>query len=180
MRSPTAIRFSASLAAAGADVDEELVEFRHLRFFAPVLHVDGERADDAEHLAVAAVDVDALAPRQAGIVPAHAAEPDEAVVVDVLDLEGDLVGVALHHDFRRALGVEDRHGVAVGVGLDFVGVGLQVVEPDALAPRLLARRGGRIEEGGEKFEGFGAHGSHRINTIGGPGRMEFPRPRAAG
>ena len=91
------------LAIGRADVDEEFVQLRHFLLLAAVLHVDGQRADDAEHLAVAPVDMDPLAAREAGIVPADAAELDEAVVVDVLDLKRDLVGVALDHDLGRAL-----------------------------------------------------------------------------
>ena len=52
------------LATGRADVDEEFVEFGNFRFLAPVLHVNCQRADDAEHLAVTSVDVDALAARR--------------------------------------------------------------------------------------------------------------------
>jgi hypothetical protein len=95
------------LAARRADVDEEFVEFGHFRFLATILHVNRQRSDDAKHLAPTAVDVDALAACKSGVVPADAAEVDEAVVVDVLNLEGDLIGVALDHDAGRALGVKD-------------------------------------------------------------------------
>ena len=123
-----------------ADVDEELMQLRHFLFLA-ALHMNRERADDAKHLAVAAVDVDALSAREARVMPADAAEINEPVLVDVGNLERDFVRMTLDHDLGRATGVERRDDVAVGIALDLVRVRLHVIEPDALAAGLVA--GGR-------------------------------------
>ena len=114
-------------------------------------------ARSADQLAELATRIEDLG-RRAVIVPADAAEPNKTVVVDILDLEGDFIGVTFDHDLGRALGIEHRDGVAVGVTLDLVGERLEIVKPDALASGFLARRRGGVKQAGKKFEGFRAHG----------------------
>src|SRR5918993_891923 len=91
------------VAVLGADVDVQALELGRL---APVLlgleQVDRLLADDAGHRAVARGDLDPLADEDHGIPAADAGEPEEAVVVDVVDDQADLVDVA-----------DDRHRAAV-------------------------------------------------------------------
>ena len=116
---------------------KRLVQFRHFLLLA-ALHVDRQRADDPEHFTVATVNMNALAARQSGIMSADAAEIDEAVVIDIRNLKGDLVRVAFDHDLGRAFRIQNGHRIAVGVGLETVGKRPDIIEPDALASRLIA------------------------------------------
>jgi hypothetical protein len=108
-----------------------------------------------------------------------AAEPDKAVVVDVLDLERNFIRVTLDHDLRRAARVEDGDRIAVGVGLELVGEGLEVIEPNALAAMLLAGGGRGVEKLGEELERFGAHDRSQLTEHSRRGETRLARELSA-
>src|SRR5689334_17410971 len=74
--------------------------------------MDGLLADDAEDVAAAPEKADALPDEDLRIPPTNRRRIHEAVVVDVLDDEADLVDVTVEHDGRRAARVDLRHAVA--------------------------------------------------------------------
>ena len=71
---------------------------------------------------------------------------DEAVVVDVLHDDADLVDVAVEHDRRRAARIDLGHAVARDVGRDTLGEGRRLFAPDARGGPFEARRSGRVEQ----------------------------------
>ena len=89
----------ARLVAVGrADVDVQVLELRDLLAVVVAQQVDRLLADHAGDDAVARGDLDALADEDHRVPAADAGEPQEAVVVDVVDDQADLVDVA---DDRR-------------------------------------------------------------------------------
>ena len=63
----------------------------------------GLRADDADHGAVQALDLEHLVGEHAVVVIADRREPQEALVLDVLHEEAELVHVRAEHQDRRVL-----------------------------------------------------------------------------
>ena len=124
------------VAVLGADVDVQALELGRL---APVLlgleQVDRLLADHAGHRPVARGDLDPLADEDHGVPAADAGEPEEAVVVDVVDDQPDLVDVA-----------DDRQGAAVA-GAGHLGDG----RADGVAGDLGEGAGGLAEDGGGRL-----------------------------
>jgi hypothetical protein len=110
--------------------------------------VDRLLAHDAEHHALASGDLDALAHQDHGIPAADSREPEEAVVVDVMDDQPDLVDVA-DDGQRAAVGraADGGHGGADGVLGDLREGRRGLAEHGRR--RLLVARGPR---GGEQLE----------------------------
>ena len=65
-------------------------------------HVRGRVADDSFHRSLGGMDCDALGFADDGVDTAKALYVDVAVIVDVVDGKGDLVGVTSEHDARPA------------------------------------------------------------------------------
>ena len=82
------------VAVGGADVDVQLAQLGDLLALLLLEQVDRLLADDAGDGAVARGDLDALADEDHRVPAADAAEPEEALVVDVVDDQADLVDVA--------------------------------------------------------------------------------------
>ena len=106
----------------------------------------GDIAHDAFDRAVFGVDDDALGLGDGGINAAHLAHINEALLVDIIDDHRDFVGMGGQHQARRAALVEHRHRVAVGVAERFVGERFDIIEPDPLAARFVARRAGSVDK----------------------------------
>ena len=98
------IRTSAArlLAVRGADVDVQVLELRDALAVLVLHQVDRLLADDARDDAGARRDRDPLADEDDRVPPADAREPQEPVVVDVVDDQADLVDVPDDRD-RPAL-----------------------------------------------------------------------------
>ena len=112
----------------------------------------GDAADDAFHRAFAGVDGEALRLGDGRVGAAEFADVDVAVVVDVVDCHADLVGVAGEHEPRAAALVEYSDAVTVGVGVGFVGVLADVVEPHAETAGFVAGGAGSVDEGLEELQ----------------------------
>jgi hypothetical protein len=90
------------VAVLRADVDVQVAQLRHLLALLVAQQVDRLLADHAGHDAVARGHLDALADQDHGIPAADTPEPQEAVVVDVVDDQPDLVDMADHGQQRPA------------------------------------------------------------------------------
>ncbi len=138
--SPIRTRAARLVAVGGADVDVQVAQLGHLLALLLLEQVDRLLADDAVHDAVARGDLDALADEDDRVPAADAAEPEEAVVVDVVDDQADLVDVADHGEQRPVGGALDaRDGRADGVVAD-LGEGGGGVAEDGGGGLLVARR----------------------------------------
>ena len=127
-------KFLGGLARVHADVDEQLVNLRHLGRAGVGAHeVRRDAADDPLHRAFEGVDDDALSPGDRRVGAAKPPHVHVAVVIDEVDRHADLVGVACEHQPRTATLVEHGDTVAVGVGIGLVSVLANVVHPDAQA-----------------------------------------------
>ncbi len=92
------------VAVLGADVDVQVLELGRLLALLVLEQVDRLLADHAGDRALARGDLDPLADEDHRVPAADAAEPQEAVVVDVVDDQADLVDVADHRDERAVAG----------------------------------------------------------------------------
>ena len=113
--SPTAIRASACVPPAGADVEELLVQLRRRPALVHRDDVAGLAAADGVHGALAAVDHEVAARHQQRSEAADALDEDVALLVDVRDDEADLVGVGGDADQRSVLRPHPQPHVAQGV-----------------------------------------------------------------
>ena len=135
------------VAVLGADVDVQLLELGRLLALLGLEQVDRLLAHHAEDHPVAGVQRDALADEVHRVPAADAAEPQEALVVDVRDDQADLVDVADHGQTRavaRAGDAGDRRAeqVAAHVLGERAGGGL----PGGGGGALAAGRAGRGEQ----------------------------------
>jgi hypothetical protein len=131
------------LVGGEAEVDEEVGELEGGLAVLGGLDVDGLAAvEGAEEVAVAGLDADAAREEVAGVKAAEGLEAEEAALVDVADVEGDLVHVAGEHQARglRGGGVDPGEEVAHGVGLDAVAEAVDL-GAEEVADALLASRG---------------------------------------
>ena len=119
------------------DVDPELLDLRPLRLLVRAQKVEGPAADYAGQ-ALPPMHPDPLPDRGDVVMPADAAEVQQAVLAYVVDQEPDLVDVPGQHDPGFRLRVQHRGDVAGDVRPDQVGVALRVAAVD-LCGRLLPR-----------------------------------------
>src|SRR5262245_22760298 len=113
--------------------------------------------DHAMYRSLTRENQDALPDQDLRVPTADAAEIEEAIFIDVRDLEPDLVDVPREHHARSALGVQGPDGVAVHVGPDVVGELADFVAPHAGRCLLEPRWPGRIEELLEESDGLKSH-----------------------
>lgn len=132
---------------AGADIDPQLVDGGDFFVAAVAAEVDGSVADDAGDVAVGGENVEAATACGGDVAAADAVEPEEAVVVDVLDHVADFVGVSGEHDDAIGRAAFDGPGGAVGVAHDLVRKFADEVCPDALAGHFKSGWAGGSEEG---------------------------------
>ena len=99
------------LAARRAEVEEHLVQRDRLGALLGGHDVRGLGADDAEHGALRALHLQHLVGEHAVVVVADGREPHEALVLDVLHEEAELVHVRAQHEHRRALRAAPREVV---------------------------------------------------------------------
>ena len=92
------------VAVLRADVDVQVAQLGRLLALLVLEQVDRLLADDAGDAPVARGDLDALADEDHRVPAADAGEPQEAVVVDVVDDQPDLVDVADDRDERAVAG----------------------------------------------------------------------------
>ena len=162
------------VAVLRADVDVQVAQLGHLLALLVAQQVDRLLAHHARHDAAARGDLDALADEDHRVPAADAAEPEEAVVVDVADDQADLVDVADHGEQRAVRGALRR---------------ARRVEPtvscvtSANAARRLAENGG----GGLLVAGRPGRGQQLAEDVGDAAcergrarrRARQPRPRAS-
>ena len=129
-----------------ADVEPQVLHLRHLLPLLLGEQVDRLSGDDAEDRPVGGPDGHPLADQHLRVPAADGLDIEEAVVVDVLDDQPDLVAVAGQHHPQRGVGVLDHDHVAVQVGADLVGEVLDVIADEPLQRALIARRAGRFQE----------------------------------
>ena len=110
---------------------------------------------------IARVGADGDASREEGarIEAARAVETEEAVVVDVADVEADLVHVAREHDARgfgpasaRAAGITPAEQRAHGVGFDVIEEPLDLLLDEFADTLLSARNAGSLAEPLEEID----------------------------
>jgi hypothetical protein len=110
------------VAVAGADVDVQVLELRHLLALVGLEEVDRLLADHAGDPPLARRHLDALADEDHRVPAADLAEPQQPVVVDVGDDQPDLVDVTEDRDERPAgttfPPAHSRDGAAHDVALD--------------------------------------------------------------
>src|SRR5688572_28882424 len=87
--------------------------------------------DDAEDVALASKEADALPHQHLRIPPPDRSDVRETLVVDVLHDEADLVDVTIEHDRGRTLGVDLGEAVPGDVTADFRREGLRLFAPYA-------------------------------------------------
>ena len=103
------------------DVDEELMKLADLRITGAILEMDRRGADHPHHGFVDTLDardkVDPLPDDRSGVDAADLAAVDEALVVDVVDHQADLVGMAAdrHSGYVFATAFEAGEAVSVGI-----------------------------------------------------------------
>jgi hypothetical protein len=110
-------------------------------------------ADDAVDVALVRDEADALGDENLRIPAADRRDVDEALVVDVLDDEADLVDVAVEHDRRRPCRIDDGDTVAGDIATHFGRERTGLIAPDSRGCGLEARRSRRVEQTPEKDEG---------------------------
>lgn len=94
-------RFQSILARASTDIDPEITEFDRLGPVIRLKQVGRFAPDNADHWLAGGHESDTLPNEHLGIPTANLVEPDEAVVVNMGDLETDLVDVTLDEDRGR-------------------------------------------------------------------------------
>ena len=99
--SPTRQDLQDLVLALGADVEPQVLDLRHLLPLLLVEQVDRLAGDDAQHRALRAPDGQPLADEDLRVPAADGRDVDEAVVVDVLHDQADLVAVPGQHDPQR-------------------------------------------------------------------------------
>ena len=110
----------------------------------------GLLADHAGQWSAPGEDPHALSHQHLGIPSAHRAEPEEAVIVDVVDDQADLVDVAEHGKAGRAVLVRDSEARAQPVVADGGKPG-RVLAPHAGRQPLVAARPGRVQQAVEEL-----------------------------
>ena len=119
------------LAGADTDIDEHLVNLRHLGRTSLGAHeVRCNAADNPHHRTLAGVDSNALCLGDRRVGTPEPPHVNVAVIVDEVDRHANLVGVAGEHQPWTAALVEHRDTVAIGIGISLVGVLASVVHPD--------------------------------------------------
>ena len=129
-------------------------------FFLPrfvTAEVDGSVADDAGDRPLVAEDGEATAPGGGGIRATDTVDADEAIAINVLDDVADLVGVSLEHDDTFGLAGESCPSGAVGIAVDFRGVGLNPIRPDLLAAHFKAGGAGGFKQMEQELSVFFFH-----------------------
>ena len=119
--------------------------------------MDGLSGDDAEDRPVGGPNGHPLADEDFGVPAADGLNVEEALVVDVLHDQPDLVAVAGQHYAQRGIGVLHHDHVAVQVGVDLVGKILDVIAHEPLQGAFIARGAGSFEKRLKKTEGCGVH-----------------------
>lgn len=129
-----------------ADVDEQVRDLGQLAFLLRLHEMRRDVADDALHRPLARVDDHALRLGDDGIHPAELAHPDEALVINEVHHEGNLIGMSREHQARPAALVEHGDTVAVSIGKRLVGELLHIIEPDALPACFVAGGAGGVDQ----------------------------------
>jgi len=129
-----------------AHVDPQVAQFDFLVALVALHQVDRPPSDPAQDRPRRGVDVDALAGRDDGVVPADRSEIDEAVVVDIGHHETNLVDMAGEQHARRAAGIDRGDGVAMEVGARLIGHARGLTPPDLARWPLEPRGAGRLDQ----------------------------------
>ena len=165
------------LAVLRADVDVEVAQLRDLLALLVAQQVDRLLAHHAGDHAAARGDLHALADEDHRVPAADAGEPQEAVVVDVVDDQADLVDVADDGEQRPVGGaLHARDGRADGVVGDLGEGGGRLAEHGGGA-LLVARGAGSGEELAQDV-GDG-HGGGQVSGLSGRFRRRAPAAAAA-
>ena len=144
--SPTRTSRARLVAVRGADVDVQVLELRDPLAVVVLHQVDRLLADHARDAPGARRDRYALADEDDRVPAADAGEPQEPVVVDVVDDQADLVDVPDDRDRPAAAGPgHARDGGADGVVGD-LGEGGRGLAEHGRGRLLVARRPGRGQE----------------------------------
>src|SRR5205823_1506083 len=107
-------------------------------------------SDDADYVAGCRNESDALSHQHLRVPTADRRDVNEAVVVDVLRDDTDLVDVAVEQDRGTARRIDLGEAVAGHVDAHFVGEGLRLRAPGAAGQRLEAGWSGRVQQPFEK------------------------------
>ena len=129
-----------------ADVDPQVDYLCHTVqvFFLQLVDVAGQN----EH---------ALPYQDLRVPSSDAAEVEEAVLINVSDLDPDFIDVPRQHHAGLPLGIQYRHGIAVHIDADAVGEGAGLVTPHAARGLLKPGRSRRVEQLLQKSDGLDGH-----------------------
>ena len=149
------------LGVRGSDIDPQLVDLRgFLVARAVAAQVDRGVADDPHHRALVPGEDQPPAARRRDIAAADPVDPQEAIRLDRLDHEADLVRVGRQHHGPRGFPLKPRPGRAVGIAGHFGGDRPEIIRPHPLAGHLEAGGAGRLEQGEKEFPVVFRHPRH--------------------
>jgi hypothetical protein len=129
----------------GADVDVEALQLDRLLAIVLLEDVNRLAPDDADHGALAGLDLDPLADEDLRVPAADRREVEEALLVDVGDHEPDLVDVAEDREQRLRVGLPDRRDARADPVRADLGERRRLA-PDGGGGRLVAGGRGRREQ----------------------------------
>jgi len=144
-------QFARLVGVAYADVDVHILELRNLVALVVLEQMDRLARDHADDLTAARVQPDPLADQHARVPPAHLAEAEVTVLVDMRDVQADLVDVTDDCQTRTTRG--PRHARIRRP--DVVGPDLRelraVLPPHARGRGFVAGRTGGGQQAGQKL-----------------------------
>jgi hypothetical protein len=135
----------------GSDVDENILDLGHQLGVLSVAGVNGRPAENAFDNAFGRMDVHFLGRSDHVVGSPVADDVDKAVIRDVVNEPGDLVGVAFDDDLVILSRVDDPVDGAVIVEAPVVDIWFDIFQPKLLAGGLEPGRGGIIEIFPEEF-----------------------------